>query len=207
MEWLVDPMPCVRRTDPHKQGCIVLAGRDQVMSGKLTKLAVTEERNGRTWAHGHIQATRANDNDMYEAGTIRLTVWSNPNQGSSTPALSSQDALHAADVLRAAAGNATALMCAGKSLHEILWDELMTIMDRLMTGCEAEDGRDPGRAEGVAYCIAIFQNPYAPNIDSVRAEAMERWDADMASAEAQDIPNPGRLRSARAARRAARRAS
>lgn len=196
MEWLVDPMPCVRRTDPHKQGCIVLAGRDQVMSGKLTKLAVTEEREGRQWAHGHISAQRRDDG-------VYLAVNTSGNHAIETPRLSSQDALHAADVLRAAAGNATALMCAGKSLHEILWDELMTIMDRLMTGCEAEDGRDPGRAEGVAYCIAIFQNPYAPNIEGVRAEAMERWDQQEAELAPRKLSRAAAVQvGARAARRA-----
>jgi len=67
--------------------------------------------------------------------------------------------------------------CSGKSILEMYWDELDTIMDRLMTnGAEAADGRDPGRAEGVAYCIAVMKNPYAPNIDSVRIEAVERFD-------------------------------
>jgi hypothetical protein len=168
------------------------------MSGKLTKLAVTQEREGRQWAHGHISAQRREDG-------VYLAVNTSGNHAIETPRLSSQDALHAADVLRAAAGNAIGSMCAGKSLHEILWDELMTIMERLMTGCEAEDGRDPGRAEGVAYCIAIFQNPYAPNIEGVRAEAMERWDQQ--EAEPAPAPTTNSLASRRQARRAARRVS
>jgi len=65
----------------------------------------------------------------------------------------------------------------GKSLLAMMWEELDSIMDRLMhPGSEAEDGRDPGRAEGVAYCIAVVQSPYAPNINDIRAQAVERWE-------------------------------
>ena len=63
----------------------------------------------------------------------------------------------------------------GQSLLDGMWEELMTIGDRLMTGQEAEDGQDKGRAEGVAYCIALVQKPYAPDIQAVRAEFVERW--------------------------------
>jgi hypothetical protein len=64
---------------------------------------------------------------------------------------------------------------AGRSILEHLWIELMTICDRLYTGAEAEDGRDPGRAEGVAYCIAVMTNPYQPDIQAVRTEVARRW--------------------------------
>lgn len=63
---------------------------------------------------------------------------------------------------------------AGRSLLEMMWQELDTIVDRLMGRAEAADGRDPGRAEGVAYCIALVQSPYAPSIEDVRAQAMDR---------------------------------
>jgi hypothetical protein len=65
--------------------------------------------------------------------------------------------------------------CAGRSLLEIMWEELNAIMERLMSGNAADDGRDPGRAEGVAYCIAVVQQPYNPSIDSVRQQAMQHW--------------------------------
>lgn len=63
----------------------------------------------------------------------------------------------------------------GKSILATLWEELMSISERLYTGAEAEDGRDPGRAEGVAYCIAVMTNPYKPDIQAVRAEVARRW--------------------------------
>jgi hypothetical protein len=64
----------------------------------------------------------------------------------------------------------------GKSLLELMWEELDAIVDRLLAEAEAEDGRDPGRAEGVAFCIALVTSPYAPNVDAVRRLAMERRD-------------------------------
>jgi len=67
--------------------------------------------------------------------------------------------------------------CAGKSIVEIMWEELDTIVERIMTGEEAEDGRDPGRAEGVAMCISIISNPYLPNLPAVREEAIRRFEA------------------------------
>lgn len=61
-----------------------------------------------------------------------------------------------------------------KSLLERMWEELDAIVERLTAGAESEDGRDPGRAEGVAYCIALITMPYAPDLDAIRALAMER---------------------------------
>lgn len=63
----------------------------------------------------------------------------------------------------------------GPSILDKYWEELMSISERLYTGAEAEDGRDPGRAEGVAFCIALITNPYQPNIEAVRAEVARRW--------------------------------
>lgn len=64
--------------------------------------------------------------------------------------------------------------CAGKSLLEIMWEELDTIVERMMAGAGAED--DKGMALGVAYCIAVVTNPYYVNVEAVREEAMERWE-------------------------------
>lgn len=72
-------------------------------------------------------------------------------------------------------------MGAGRSILSILWDELMTISERLLSGESAEDGRDPGRAEGVAYCIAVMTNPYKPDIEAVRAEVVRRWNEEVAN--------------------------
>lgn len=74
--------------------------------------------------------------------------------------------------IAAAAGES----CGGKSIIEMLEDELDTVIDRLMTGAAAGDGRDPGRAEGVAFALAVMQNPYRPNINSVKNDAMVRWE-------------------------------
>lgn len=67
--------------------------------------------------------------------------------------------------------------CRGRSIVEMMEDELDSIVERLMTpGAAAEDGRDPGRAEGVAFCIAIIRQPYNPDIEAVRNDAMLRWE-------------------------------
>lgn len=64
---------------------------------------------------------------------------------------------------------------AGPSLLEMMWEVLDSIVDRLSEeGAAAEDGQDVGRAQGVANCIAIVQQPYSPDIMAVRAQAAER---------------------------------
>lgn len=70
--------------------------------------------------------------------------------------------------------------CAGKPIIEMMWDELMAVYERLAEGAEAKDGRDPGRAEGMALCIAILQNPYQPNIEAVREESVRRYEEEYA---------------------------
>lgn len=65
--------------------------------------------------------------------------------------------------------------CAGKTLLEIMWDELDHLVDNLCDeGSEAEDGLDKGRADGVAFCIALITNPYRPDMPAIKAEAMDR---------------------------------
>lgn len=66
--------------------------------------------------------------------------------------------------------------CSGRSLVEMMEDELDSVVDRLMSGGEAADGRDPGRAEGIAYCIALVRQPYNPSIEMVREAAMVRYE-------------------------------
>jgi hypothetical protein len=61
-----------------------------------------------------------------------------------------------------------------KSLLERMWEELDSIVERLVAEAESEDGQDRGRAEGVAYCIALITMPYAPSLDRIRQLAMER---------------------------------
>jgi hypothetical protein len=55
----------------------------------------------------------------------------------------------------------------------MMWSELDAIVDRLATK-PAADGKDPGRAEGVAICISILETPYAPDLPRVRRLARER---------------------------------
>jgi hypothetical protein len=82
---------------------------------------------------------------------------------------------------------------AGRSILEILWEELDSIMDRLMGegkpgtsegefGCELGDpeqwqkyGEERGQGQGVAYCIAVMENPYAPDVPGIKVRAMNRW--------------------------------
>ena len=74
-------------------------------------------------------------------------------------------------------GKTIGYSCGGKSIKEMYEEELDAIIDRLMGGeGEAADGRDPGRAENASYFIAILINPYLPDIDAVKAAAMERYE-------------------------------
>lgn len=73
--------------------------------------------------------------------------------------------------------------CKGKGIREIIEDELDTIIDRLMTpGSEAADGRDPGRGEALSWCLAVIEEPYAPNMDKIKGEAMLRYEAKLREA-------------------------
>lgn len=82
--------------------------------------------------------------------------------------------------------------CGGKSILEMIWDQLMEVYEELATSrplviddfhedrCRREDameyGQVRGQALGLATAIAILVNPYAPNVDAVRAEAKTRWE-------------------------------
>jgi hypothetical protein len=69
----------------------------------------------------------------------------------------------------------------GRSIIECIWEELDIVMDRLMSGEPEPDGRDPGRAEGLAMALALFTNTYAPDLDAVRERAVERWESRQAA--------------------------
>lgn len=137
------------------------------------RLRVTELKAGkrrlRRWATGRVYANRDHE------GMVSLGVETSPGVTSETPFMPSSVALAAADALRAAAVNAEGMVCGGQSIQEMAWDELMTVVDRILSGAAAADGRDPGRAEGMAMIIAIFRNPYRPNIEAVRKESTDRW--------------------------------
>jgi hypothetical protein len=65
----------------------------------------------------------------------------------------------------------------GPTLIENLWAEMDAIMERLMTGQQAEDGGDRFRAEELAWVLAIVTNAYDPDINRIRRETMARWEA------------------------------
>lgn len=64
----------------------------------------------------------------------------------------------------------------GPTLLEALWAEMDRLMEGLMTGQGAEGDRY--RAEELAWVLAIVSNPYDPSVDRIRAETMDRWNAE-----------------------------
>lgn len=176
--WLADPVACAIRLK-EKAGCNILMGRNEVLS-RSTRVHMTEEPDGVTrWAWGHMHARRLGNEISLNDG----------------PAMTVEHANVASDLLRAAYANAGTHQCGGKTMLELFWDELMTVYERLMTDQAAED--DVGIAQGLAFCIAVACNPYLPDIDAVRAQAAERWEA----LEAEPPAKPNRAESARTARR------
>lgn len=82
----------------------------------------------------------------------------------------------------------------GETLSEALWSEMDRLMEGLMTQTDSEDGGDKFRAVELAWVLAVVSNPYAPSVDAIRAEAMERWkaaeaEADQAERNATDVYN------------------
>jgi len=193
--WLADPEACVIRLK-NESGCIILAGRNEILS-RSTVVHRQETPEGVRYEWGHMAVEVKG-----KAGEQRMMRPTTSDQVGKVTTTTGTDWLlpeHAnvmSDLLRAAYVNAPGT-CGGKTMLELFWEELMTVYERLMTGQEAED--DVGIAQGVAYCIAVACNPYRPDIDAVRAQAAERWEA-MEQEEAQP-PKPTRTESARAARR------
>jgi len=135
------------------------------------------------WHAGNVSVEREGPDqrrDPSAPANLYLVVATGPDESHSTPALLPAEAVLASDLLRAASVNAGGSACGGETLLELMWRELMVVVERLMTGQEAEDERDPGRAEGLAYAIAIMQNPYLPNWESVRDQAVEKWETENA---------------------------
>lgn len=173
--WLADPAVCAIKA--IKGGCRILKGRDEVMS-RSTRAIRTEEHDGTYWRNGHLYARRSERSETLGGGA-EITGGShgmNDNHVVETAGMTPTHATVLSDLLRAAVVDAGGQACGGKTILEMLWEELDSVMERLMTGAVAEDGRDPGRAEGIAYAIALMQNPYQPNIDHVRMQAMARWE-------------------------------
>lgn len=101
---------------------------------------------------------------------------------------------------------------AGKSVLDLLWEQLDQFMDELMDneGAYSDEGygETKGRAYGMAQAIAIITNPYHVDIDAVRSDAVERWEQRSGvPQEPQDDHPAARRYEERRARRLARRAA
>lgn len=178
-DWLLDPQECVARLSPWREPCKALTSRNEAVDMKATRVVHTTERKGtkrqlERWAFGHVAATRDSEGIRLEVGVLGST------HTSASPVLLPQHAQYAADCLRAAVANTDGKACAGKSITELLWDALDALMDILMEYDEQEPTEETaltrGKAEGVAYALAVFQNPYLPNLDAVREQAIARWE-------------------------------
>jgi hypothetical protein len=62
---------------------------------------------------------------------------------------------------------------------KILSYELDIVLERYMTKSEAADGQDPGRAESLAYAIAVIENPDRPDMPAILRTAVQRIKAQM----------------------------
>jgi len=65
------------------------------------------------------------------------------------------------------------LSMSGKSILEMMWDELDDAVAALMRG---QSGRRKGRVQGIAACVAIITDPYRPKTEPILAEAQRRWE-------------------------------
>jgi hypothetical protein len=119
--------------------------------------------------------------------------------------LSTEHANVMSDLLRAAVVNAGGSNCGGKTLYDMIWDEMMVVTDRLIGAGEAADPDDVGAARSLAWVIAVMQNPYLPNVDAVREQVMERWEREDAAEAAYVAASPVTRRAGRGAVRAKRR--
>ena len=70
---------------------------------------------------------------------------------------------------------------AGKPVSGILWAELDEIMIGLMENLYDGDEKPKmqGKALGLAFALATIRHPAAPDVDAIRKEAAERYEAGM----------------------------
>jgi hypothetical protein len=177
--WLADPVACAVRLK-NKSGCKILSGRTEVLS-RSTRVYREVDGTDTIWRAGNISVEREGPDARHDPKTpanLFLVIATGPDTNEATPALLPAEAILASDVLRAAAVDSGGSACGGETILELMWKELMVVVDRLMTGQEAEDERDPGRAEGLAYAIAIMQNPYHVNWEAVRDQAVGKWEEE-----------------------------
>lgn len=80
---------------------------------------------------------------------------------------------------------------AGKSILEIIWEDLDAVYDQLVSegapdlvGLSASEadaalvsyGELRGQAQGLAYAIAVIQNPYDVDVPAVKKQARQRYE-------------------------------
>lgn len=63
----------------------------------------------------------------------------------------------------------------GYAIFDRIQQQLDPVMDRLMAGAPAEDGRDPGRAESYTMVLAIIRNPHKADYPSEKVRQVNRW--------------------------------
>lgn len=69
---------------------------------------------------------------------------------------------------------------AGQTLTEMMWDLIDQRMEILMDGNrwsgKEEHAEHVGYLRGAAEMLAVFLNPYRPDLDSIRDLALLRWE-------------------------------
>ena len=64
----------------------------------------------------------------------------------------------------------------GKSLLDLLWEQMDQFVDAVQEPVNQDEFENAkGRAHGMAVAIALVTNPYHPDVDTIKSEAMERW--------------------------------
>lgn len=74
----------------------------------------------------------------------------------------------------------------GGTLQDIMWADLVSCIGQLMEPDEYYDDDSgwnrswvEGRATGIAWCLAVLtHSPRGWDINVIKAEAMERWEAE-----------------------------
>jgi hypothetical protein len=65
----------------------------------------------------------------------------------------------------------------GYAIFDRIQQQLDPVMDRLMAGEPAEDGRDPGRAESYTMVLAIIRNPHKADYPCEKVRQVNRWNS------------------------------
>lgn len=68
--------------------------------------------------------------------------------------------------------------CAGRSIQDMIWEELDGTMDELMRDGAGAEPESKGYAAGLAYALAMMRNPYDVEtaMETIREEALDRWE-------------------------------